>query len=74
MSSKTKIVVLKLKDILFYATVAILAIIVILLVYILFQPEAAATSSTISVYAEQNSNCYIGNPHEGATKIEAIIG
>ena len=72
MSSKTKIIVLKLKDILFYATVAILAIIVILLVYILFQPEATATSSTISVYAEQNANRHIGSPYE-ATKIEAAI-
>jgi len=35
MSSKTKIVVIKLKDVLFYATVAVLAIIVLLLLYIL---------------------------------------
>ena len=52
MSSKTKIIVLKLKDILFYATVVILAIIVLLLLYILFQPEAAMTNSTISVHAD----------------------
>ncbi len=53
MSSKTKIVVLKLKDILFYATVAVLAIIVLLMLYILFQPENdAPTDSTISVKIE----------------------
>ena len=53
MSSKTKIVVLKLKDILFYATVAVLAIIVLLMLYILFQPEdAVPTDSTISVKIE----------------------
>jgi len=52
MSSKTKIVVVKLKDILFYATVAALFIIVLLLLYILFQPESATTSSTISVKNE----------------------
>ena len=52
MSSKTKIVVIKLKDLLFYATVAVLCIIVLLLLYILFQPDEAVTSSTISVYAE----------------------
>ena len=39
MSSKTKIVVLKLKDILFYATVAALVILVLLLLYILFTPD-----------------------------------
>ncbi len=52
MRSKTKIVVIKLKDILFYATVAVLCVIVLLLLYILFQPDAATTSSTISVKAE----------------------
>ena len=52
MSSKTKIVVVKLKDLLFYATVAILCIIVLLLLFILFQPEAAATGSTIHVKNE----------------------
>lgn len=52
MSSKTKIVVVKLKDILFYATVIVLCIIVLLLLYILFQPDTAPTSSTISVKAE----------------------
>lgn len=52
MSSKTKIVVIKLKDLLFYATVAVLCIIVLLLLYILFQPDEAVTSSTISVHAE----------------------
>jgi len=52
MSAKTKIVVVKLKDILFYATVAILGIIMLLLLFILFQPDTAPTSSTISVKAE----------------------
>jgi hypothetical protein len=52
MSSKTKIVVIKLKDILFYATIVILCIIVLLLLYILFQPDTAATSSTIDVKIE----------------------
>lgn len=52
MSSKTKIIVVKMKDILFYATVAVLCIIVLLLLYILFQPDAAPTSYTISVNAE----------------------
>lgn len=55
MRSKTKIIVLKLKDILFYTTVVVLAIIVLLLLYILFQPEAAVTNSTISVQAD---SCY----------------
>ena len=50
MHSKPKIIVVKLKDILFYATVAILIVIVLLLFYILFQPEAAPTDSTITVY------------------------
>lgn len=48
MSSKTKIVVLKLKDILFYATVVALCIIVLLLLYILLQPDAA-TGALIGV-------------------------
>ena len=52
MSSKTKIVVVKLKDILFYATVVVLCIIVLLLLYILFQPDTAPTNSTISVKNE----------------------
>lgn len=52
MSSKTKIVVVKLKDILFYATVVVLCVIVLLLLYILFQPDTAPTSSTISVKTE----------------------
>ena len=52
MSAKTKIVVVKLKDILFYATVAVLGIIVLLLLFILFQPDTAPTSSTISVRTE----------------------
>ena len=52
MNSKTKIIVIKLKDILFYSTVAVLCIIVLLLLYILFQPETSATSSTISVKNE----------------------
>lgn len=49
MSSKTKIVVIKLKDILFYATLAALGIILLLLIYILFQPDAATTGAIISV-------------------------
>ena len=52
MSSKTKIVVVKLKDILFYATVVVLCIIVLLMLYILFQPNTAPTGSTISVKNE----------------------
>lgn len=52
MSAKTKIVVIKLKDILFYATVVILCIIVLLLLYILFQPKSTTTNSTIEVKAE----------------------
>ncbi|MBR2045587.1 MAG: hypothetical protein IJ958_05570 [Agathobacter sp.] len=52
MSAKTKIVVIKLKDVLFYATVVILCIIVLLMLYILFQPEAATTNSTIEVRTE----------------------
>ena len=49
MSSKTKIVVIKLKDILFYATVVALCVIVVLLLVVLFQPKDTATSGTISV-------------------------
>ncbi len=49
MSAKTKIVVIKLKDILFYATVAALGIILLLLLYILFQPDATTTSGIIGV-------------------------
>ena len=52
MSSKTKIVVIKLKDVLFYATVVVLCIIVLLLLYILFQPDATPTSSPIYVKNE----------------------
>ena len=52
MSSKTKIVVIKMKDLLFYATVAILGIILILLLYILFQPDTTPTNSTIDVKIE----------------------
>ena len=53
MSAKTKIVVIKLKDLLFYATVGILCIIVLLMLYILFQPDAATTNSTIEVQMEE---------------------
>ena len=49
MSAKTKIVVIKLKDLLFYVTVAILCIIVLLMLYILFQPKDTTTNSTIQV-------------------------
>ncbi len=49
MSSKTKIVVIKLKDILFYATVVALCVIVFLLLVVLFQPKGAPASGTISV-------------------------
>ena len=52
MSSKTKIVVIKMKDLLFYATVAILGIILILLLYILFQQDTTPTNSTIDVKIE----------------------
>ena len=52
MSAKTKIVVIKLKDILFYATVGILCIIVALLLYILFQPDTTTINSTIDVKIE----------------------
>lgn len=53
MSSKTKIVVIKLKDVLFYATVAVLCVIVLLLLYILFQPDSTPTNSTIDVKIEK---------------------
>ena len=56
MSAKTKIVVIKLKDLLFYATVAILCVIVLLMLYILFQPEATTTNSTIEVRTEDILN------------------
>ena len=52
MSAKTKIVVIKLKDVLFYATVGILCIIALLLLYILFQPDTTMTNSTIDVKIE----------------------
>ena len=52
MGKKTKIVVIKLKDILFYATVAALCIIVLLLLVILFTPESTTTNATISVQGE----------------------
>ncbi|MBQ2706230.1 MAG: hypothetical protein IJF60_05370 [Agathobacter sp.] len=61
MSAKTKIVVVKLKDILFYTTVAVLGIIMLLLLFILFQPDTAPTSSTISVKAEHFIEDY--QPH-----------
>lgn len=53
MSAKTKIVVVKLKDVLFYATLGILCIIAVLLLYILFQSDATTTNSTIDVRMEQ---------------------
>ena len=49
MSSKTKIVVIKLKDILFYATVVALCVIVFLLLVVLFSPQDTTTNGTISV-------------------------
>ena len=52
MGKKTKIVVIKLKDILFYATVAALCIIVLLLLVILFTPKSTTTNATISVQGE----------------------
>ena len=52
MSAKTKIVVIKLKDVLFYTTVGILCIIALLLLYILFQPDTTTTNSTIDVKIE----------------------
>ena len=56
MSAKTKIVVIKLKDVLFYATVVVLCIITLLLLFILFQPDAATTNSTIDVKIERLDN------------------
>ena len=56
MSGKTKIVVIKLKDILFYATVGILCVIVLLLLFILFQPDTTPTNSTIDVKIERLDN------------------
>lgn len=53
MSAKTKIVVIKLKDVLFYSTIAVLCIIALLLLYILFQPNDTTTNSTIDVKIEQ---------------------
>ena len=53
MSGKTKIVVIKLKDVLFYATVGILCVIVLLLLFILFQPDTTPTNSTIDVKIER---------------------
>ena len=52
MSAKTKIVVIKLKDILFYATLGILCVIALLLLYILFQPDTTITNSTVDVKIE----------------------
>ena len=52
MRAKTKIVVIKLKDLLFYATVVILCIIVLLMLYILFQPQNTTTHSTIEAKVE----------------------
>ena len=52
MSTKTKIVVIKLKDVLFYSTIAVLCIITLLLLYILFQPNETTTNSTIDVKIE----------------------
>ena len=56
MQTKTKIVVIKLKDLIFYATVIVLCIILLLLLYILFQPDASPTSSTIEVLAQPYRN------------------
>ena len=53
MSAKTKIVVVKLKDVLFYATLGILCIIAVLLLYILLQSDTTTTNSTIDVRMEQ---------------------
>ena len=59
MSAKTKIVVIKLKDILFYATLGILCVIALLLLYILFQPDTTITNSTIDVKIENLDNTKI---------------
>lgn len=56
MHTKTKIVVIKLKDIFFYATIVILCLIVFFMLYILFQPKATATNSTIEVNVESISD------------------
>ena len=53
MRTKTKIIVIKLKDILFYATLADLGAILILLLYIMFQPDNTPTNSTIDVKIEK---------------------
>ena len=53
MRTKTKIIVIKLKDILFYATLAALGAILILLLYIMFQPDNTPTNSTIDVKIEK---------------------
>ncbi len=49
MGNKTKIIVLKLKDILFYLTLGVLGILLLLLIYILFMPDAASASAIIGV-------------------------
>lgn len=49
MRSKTKIIVIKLKDILFYITVVALCVIIFLLLVVIFQPKDTPTSGTISV-------------------------
>ena len=64
MSSKTKIVVVKLKDLLFYATVVVLCIIALLLLYIIFQPDTAATTSTINVKSESTMHTLICEKNE----------
>ena len=56
MSAKTKIVVIKLKDLLFYSTVVVLCIIVLLMMLILFQPDTTTTNSTIEVKTEHILN------------------
>jgi len=55
MSAKTKIVVIKLKDLLFYATVVVLCVIVLLLLYILFQPDTTPSNATIDVKIEDST-------------------
>ena len=55
MSGKTKIVIIKMKDAIFYATVVVLCIIVLLLLYILFQPDTTPSNSTIDVKIESIS-------------------
>ena len=56
MQTKTKIVVIKLKDIIFYATVVVLCIILLLLLFILFQPNTSPTSSTIEVHSDHTGS------------------